>query len=113
MSRLQVAVVGCGGRSRRSHLPLLMEFADVQVVALCDPVEAARDAAGDECDVAGRYGHVEELLDAETPDAVFLATPPHLNAVAALPCLERGVLTLLEKPPGMSVSETVALRVAA
>ena len=110
---LQVAVVGCGGRSRSSHLPLLKEFADAQVVALCDPVKAARDAAGDEFGVARRYAGVEELLDAEALDAVFIATPPHLNATAALPCLERGLHTLLEKPPGMSVAETVTLRDAA
>jgi predicted dehydrogenase len=30
-----------------------------------------------------------------------------------LPCLERGVNTLMEKPPGMSVAETTALRDAA
>src|SRR5438034_339118 len=112
-SSLHVAVVGCGGRSRSSHLPLLAEFAEVQVVALCDPVPAARDAAGEQFGVQRRYAHVEELLDAETPDAIIVAAPPHLNAAAALPCLERGIHTLLEKPPGMSVAETVALRDAA
>jgi len=112
-SLLRIAVVGCGGRSRSSHLPLLTEFADAQVVALCDPVPAARDAAGEKFRVERRYAHVEELLDGETPDAVFIATPPHLNAAAALPFLERGIHTLLEKPPGMSVAETVALRDAA
>jgi virulence factor len=113
MPQLRVAVVGCGGRARKSHLPLLKEWEDVQVVAVCDPVAAARDAVGEEFGVARRYAQVEELLDAEPLDAVFVATPPHLNAQAALPCLQRGVHTLLEKPPGMSVAETVALRDAA
>src|SRR6185369_1602596 len=97
-SPLRIAVVGCGGRSRSSHLPLLTEFADAQVVALCDPVPAVRDAAGEKFRVERRYAHVEELLDAEPLDAVFIATPPHLNAAAALPFLERGIHTLLEKP---------------
>jgi virulence factor len=112
-SPLQVAVIGCGGRSRSSHLPLLTEFADTQVIALCDPVQAARDAAGELFGVERRYTRVEELLETETPDAVFIAVPPELNAAAALPCLERGIPTLLEKPPGMSVAETTALRDAA
>jgi len=112
-SPLQVAVVGCGGRSRSSHLPILTAFPDIRLVALCDPVPAARDKAGEQFGVARRYARVEELLDAETLDAVFIAAPPELNAVAALPCLKRGIHTLLEKPPGMSVAEAMVLRDAA
>src|SRR5438034_1916001 len=110
MSPLRVAVVGCGGRSRSSHLPFLRAAEDVELVAVCDPDPAARDRAGEEFDVARRYASVEELLEAEALDAVFVAVPPHRNAEAALPCLERGVPTLVEKPPGMSVAETKALR---
>jgi len=91
----------------------LKEFEDVELVAVCDTVEKARDAAGEQFGIPQRYASVEALLDAEPLDAVFVATPAHLNAKAALPCLERGVNTLLEKPPGMSVAETTALRDAA
>jgi predicted dehydrogenase len=119
MSKLRVAVLGCGGRGR-GHIGILKGFEDVELVAVCDPVAKARDAAGDAFGVAQRYASTEELLDAEDKrahgaplHAVFVAPPAHLNAQAALPCLERGVNTLLEKPPGMSVSETIALRDAA
>ena len=115
MSQLRVAVVGCGARARRGHMANLSTFQDVELAAVCDPVPGARDAAGDEFGVANRYAGVDELLNAEADslDAVFVATPAHLNAQVALPCLERGVNTLLEKPPGMSVAETVELREAA
>ena len=53
------------------------------------------------------------MLDAEELAAAIVATPAHLNAEAALPCLERGVDTLLEKPPGMSLDQTRALKEAA
>ena len=112
MSKLQVALIGCGGRGL-GHVRVLQEFDDVEMVAVCDPIEAARNAAGDEFNIAGRYASVDEMLDAESLDAVFVATPAHLNGEAALPCLERGVNTLMEKPPGMSVAETTALRDAA
>ncbi|MCZ6856314.1 MAG: Gfo/Idh/MocA family oxidoreductase, partial [Gammaproteobacteria bacterium] len=112
MSQQRVAVIGCGGRGR-GHMRILKAFSDVELVAVCDLVESTRNAAGDEFNVAKRYASIEEMLDAESLDAVFVATPAHLNGQAALPCLERGVNTLLEKPPGMSVSETVGLRDAA
>lgn len=113
MAKLRVAVVGCGERGRQAHLRHLSQFEDVELAAVCDPVPAARDAAGDAFGVARRYASADELLEAEVLDAVFVAPPAHLNASAALPCLERGVNTLLEKPPGLSLAETVALRDAA
>ena len=112
MSKLQVAVIGCGGRGR-GHLKILSEFDDTALVAVCDPVEDARNTAAEMFNVPNRYESIEALLDNETLDAIFVATPAHLNGEAALPCFERGVHTLLEKPPGMSVSETVALQSAA
>ena len=112
MSKLRVAVIGCGGRGR-GHLKILSEFDDTRIVAVCDPVEASRNTAGDMFNVSARYESIAALLEGETLDAIFVATPAHLNGEAALPCFERGIHTLLEKPPGMSVTETIALRDAA
>ncbi|MYB92600.1 Gfo/Idh/MocA family oxidoreductase [Candidatus Poribacteria bacterium] len=112
MSNLRVAVIGCGGRGR-GHMKILSQFDDTELVAVCDPVEAARNNAADAFNVPNRYEGIDELLDSEALDAIFVATPAHLNGEAALPCFERGVHTLLEKPPGMSVAETTALRTAA
>lgn len=109
MANLQVAVIGCGGRGR-GHMKILSDFEDTDLVAVCDLVEAARNNAADMFNVANRYDTIDALLDNETLDAIFVATPAHLNGEAALPCLARGVNTLLEKPPGMSVAETIGLR---
>lgn len=112
MSKLRVAVIGCGSRGR-GHMEILSRFDDTALVAVCDPVESARERAGDMFNLSARYAEIEALLEGESLDAVFVATPAHLNGAAALPCLARGVHTLLEKPPGMSVAETRALRDAA
>ena len=109
MENLRVAVIGCGGRGR-GHMKILSEFEDTDIIAICDPVESARNNAGDTFNVSKRYETIETLLDSELLDAVFVATPAHLNGEAAAPCLERGVNTLLEKPPGMHVQETINLR---
>src|ERR1051326_5293481 len=101
MEPLRIAVIGCGGRSRASHLPIFSEGRDVKLVALCDPVQAGRDRAGTAFGVERRYAAVEELLHREKPDAVVIAVPPEFNASAAMPCLERGIPTLMEKPPAM------------
>ena len=109
MDKLRIAVIGCGGRGR-GHLNELSAFEDVDLVAVCDPVENARNSAGDTFNISNRFDTIDDLLDNEELDAVFIATPAHLNGEAALPCLKRGINTLLEKPPGMSAEETITLR---
>ena len=112
MSRLRVAEVGTGVKGRQ-HISILNDFEEVEIVAVCDPAAEVRDAVGDEFSISGRYATADELLDAEKLDAVFVTTPPEFNAPVSQVCLERGIHTFLEKPPGMTVSETTALRDAA
>ncbi len=46
MANLRVAVIGCGSRGR-GHMQTLSQFEDTDLVAVCDPVETARNNAGD------------------------------------------------------------------
>ena len=112
MSKLRAAVIGVGPRGL-NHLEAIDAFDDVTLSAVCDPSDEARDAAIARFSPEASYASVDEMLDAETLDAVIVAVPPHLNAAAALPCLRRGVNTMLEKPPGLSAAETGELRDAA
>ena len=112
MANIPVGLIGCGGRGR-GHVRALHELEGVELVAVCDPVASNREQVGDEYSVERRYADVEAMLDAEELTAAIVATPAHLNAEAALPCLERGIDTLLEKPPGMSLDQTRALKEAA
>lgn len=109
MANLRVAVIGCGSRGR-GHMKILSQFDDTDLVAVCDPVESVRNTAGDTYNISSRYDTIEAMLDNESLDAIFVATPAHLNGEAAAPCFEQGINTLLEKPPGMNVAETIALR---
>ncbi len=111
MDNVRVGVIGCGGRGR-GHIRILNEFEDVHLAAVCDPVVEIREAVCDEYGIEGQYGDVAALLEGEALDAVFVAPPAHLNATLALPCLEAGVNTFLEKPPGLSLRETKALKAA-
>ena len=112
MSKLRAAVIGVGPRGL-NHLEAIAAFDDVTLAAVCDPSDESRSAAEARYAPEASYESVDEMLDAEALDAVIVAVPPHLNAAAALPCLRRGVNTMLEKPPGFSTAETEELRDAA
>lgn len=109
MARIRVGVIGTG-RKGRQHMSFMGKFEEVELTALCDPVEEARTAAGEEFGIASRFADVDEMLESVELDAALVATPPDLNAPAARACLDRGIHTLLEKPPGMTVDETRELR---
>ncbi len=108
---LRVGVIGCGSRGK-GHIQILNGFEDVYVTAVCDPIVASREAICGTYGIEGQYGDVSALLEGEVLDAVFVAPPAHLNATLALPCLEAGVHTFLEKPPGLSAKETEGLKAA-
>lgn len=106
---LKAVLVGCGGRGR-SHIASVIKYDDIEFIAICDPSTEILDSTGDEFNIANRYSDVEALLQTENIDVAFVAPPAHLNAETALPLLRRGIHTMLEKPPGMTVAETRQLR---
>ena len=85
----------------------------VRLEAVCDPLAAARGKMADEFGIGRRYERIDEMLEDAELDAVLVNVPPHLNAEAAMACLAAGVDTLVEKPPGLRVAETRALRATA
>lgn len=92
----RVAVVGAG-RMGQVHLAVLRRLADVEVVAVVDPV-----AAG------ATHADVDELLADRPPDGAIVAAPStrHIDVVARL--LDAGVPTLCEKPCGTTAAEARA-----
>lgn len=80
-SRLNLAVVGCGGQGR-GVMGWMLGTGEFQLVALCDPdaaqIAAARSSAGDAGAAAKAFEDYRRLLDeAASFDAVLIATPDH------------------------------------
>lgn len=69
MSKLKVAVIGCGSISKYRHLPEYHQNEAVEIVALCDIV-ASRAEAMQELYGGAVYTDYEELLKNETVDLV-------------------------------------------
>ena len=95
MAKIRVAHIGAGGKGRQ-HMDTVVKMEGVELVAVCDPVEELRTKFADDYGAAGRYDKIETMLENEDLDAAFVTTPAHINAIAALPCLEAGVNTFLE-----------------
>jgi len=105
MSRLGIAILGCGGITLQNHLPGLALCRDVTVTALCDAnpatLETARRQTG--CNVAS--ANYEEVVARDDVHAVIIATPNILHSPMALAAIRHGKHVLCEKPIAMSLAE--------
>ncbi|GAA3092387.1 putative dehydrogenase [Kribbella aluminosa] len=100
---LKVAIVGCGNISRR-HAEAYASTGRTELVGTADlDEEKARTLAER---FGGRpYGSLTELLAAEQPDLVSIATPPESHGELAVEALAADISVLLEKPPVLSLEE--------
>jgi predicted dehydrogenase len=105
----RVAVVGAGAISP-AWLPLLRDRADVDVVAVADPDEAAAHAAlardGLEAPVFGTF---EAAAAATAPDVVVNLTPPAAHRHVVEAALGLGCHVLGEKPIATTLADAHAL----
>jgi predicted dehydrogenase len=96
-ARRRVALLGAGYIADW-HALALQSVAGVELVAVCDRYTAKADALARKFRIAQVYSSLEEMLAAETLDAVHVLTPPDRHFEAARAVLEAGVSVFVEKP---------------
>lgn len=110
--KLNIAVVGCGGRGAGN----LQSVSGENIVALCDVNQANLDRAAKLHPQARLFRDFrrmyDELTDAEF-DAVVVSTTEHTHAFATLPALQRKKHVYCEKPLAHNVVETRIITEAA
>jgi D-galactose 1-dehydrogenase len=102
MTPIKIAIVGLGKIARDQHVPSLAASDAFELIAVASP--------HGKLDGVPSFESIETLLQA-VPDvaAVALCMPPQMRYETARYALERGRHVLLEKPPGVTVGEVLAL----
>lgn len=102
MTPIKIAIVGLGKIATDQHVPSLAASRDFELVGAASPHGTLE---GVRC-----FPSIEILLR-EVPqvEAVALCTSPQVRYEIARYALEHGRHVLLEKPPGVTVSEVLAL----
>jgi D-galactose 1-dehydrogenase len=99
---INIAIVGLGKIARDQHVPALAANRDFKLIAVASP--------HNKLDGVPCYRALEELLQSHADvAAVALCTTPQVRYPAALHALQHGCHVLLEKPPGVTVGEVLAL----
>ena len=108
MSRLRVALVGCG-RISRKHLEAYQTHAsEIELVALCDIDRDALDPLVEREKVKG-FESFTELLAWGKFDLVVLTTPSGLHARQAIEAADAGFDVITEKPMATRWSDGKAM----
>ena len=108
-ARYRTALIGSGWWGM-NILRTALASGRAEAVALCDVDRRYLDPAADEVnklsgDTPKRYGDYREMLDAENPEIVIVATPDHWHALNAIAAIESGAHVYLEKPISHTVLE--------
>ncbi len=112
MSKVKVAVFGCGAIAQRRHIPEYAANPNAELVAFADPVlERAQQMAEQYGGKA--YASYEELLKNEKVDAVSVCTPNYLHASMSIAAANAGAHVLVEKPMATTEEEGLQMIEAA
>jgi len=107
--RITVAIIGCGIRGKQ-HASELARLSDCEIAYVCDP---DRDRAAE---VAAHLVELKRpqpkavqdlrvILDDKSVAAVFIATPNHWHALAAIWAMQAGKDVYVEKPVSHNIRE--------
>ncbi|WP_413377580.1 Gfo/Idh/MocA family protein [Alkalihalobacillus sp. 1P02AB] len=112
MSKIKVAIIGCGSISKHRHLPEYVNHEQVEIVAVCDIVEERAKETAETLGVEAYYDY-EQLLTNSEIDAVSVCTPNYLHAPISIAALKAGKHVLCEKPMATSKEEAEQMIAAA
>jgi predicted dehydrogenase len=105
MNRLRIAVIGVGHLGQH-HARILASMPDVELVAV---VDSHTDRARLIAEKNGTQALSDPQMLHDQVDAVSVAVPTCFHREVAVPFLERGIATLVEKPLAGSLSDAEIL----
>ena len=109
MSRIRLAVVGAG-KLGGYHANVSSDLETLDLVAVVDPMEAARNALAEKTGCKA-VAETSELFG--KIDAAVVATPTFTHRDTVLPLLEAGIHVLVEKPIATTEADATAMVEAA
>ena len=104
MARYTAAVVGCGSIGN-AHMEGYNLVDDVEVIAVADPIAAARKTYVDEYGIAQEFETVEEMMEKAKPDIVSVCTWHLLHPGPTVAAAKGGAKAVIcEKPMAIGMA---------
>ncbi|MBQ2902762.1 MAG: Gfo/Idh/MocA family oxidoreductase [Clostridia bacterium] len=110
MSKIKVAVIGCGNIANSAHIPAYMKNNEVEIKYFCDiiPERAEKCVEKYGCGIAVADYH--DFLNDPEIDAVSVCTHNDFHSIIAIDFLRAGKHVLCEKPAARVLSEALEMQ---
>ena len=105
MEKLNTALIGIGSHGR-VHLSMIKDVEEINLTAICDVDEKKLQRAKAEFGAERIYTDYRQMLDECDLDVVHVTTQPEPTTEVSIYCLEHGLNTSVEKPPGLTSADT-------
>ena len=110
MSKIKVAVIGCGSIANAAHIPSYMNNEDAEIVYFCDIIPERAEAAVEKYGCGKAITDYHEILADPEIVAVSVCTPNYAHASITIDCLRAGKHVLCEKPAARTYPEALEMQ---
>jgi predicted dehydrogenase len=108
--QIGIGFIGVGNIAQ-GHMDTLLRFPECRILAVSDVDKAHRDAAKKKIDAGyenkdcAAFNDFREMIGRKDIDAIFVCTPDHWHALAAIESMRQGKDVYVEKPLTLTIRE--------
>ena len=107
--KVGVCIVGSGNIAQNSHLPVLLEQKDVEIIAICDENVMRAKVIANKYGIKHYASKFEEIVRIKDIDAIDICTWNRNHAAIAIEAAKAGKHVLCEKPMAANLIEATAV----
>ncbi|HAN22063.1 MAG: oxidoreductase [Clostridiales bacterium GWF2_36_10] len=112
MSKVKVAIIGCGTIANSAHIPAYLANPDAEIKYFCDILSHKAQAAVEKYGCGIAVTDYKEVLADPEIEAISVCTPNKMHSIITIDCLKAGKNVLCEKPAARIYSEALAMQEA-
>ena len=109
-ARLGIGLIGVGRLGQVYARDLSSRIAETKLVAVADPNVALAKKTAEDFGIAKAYDNAGAIMDDPAVDAIVIVTPTHTHRDVVVAAMERKKPTFCEKPPALTVEDTIVMR---
>ncbi len=107
--KTRIGIIGAGAIAQVTHIPILDELDDVEIVAVCDQNKKKAQLVAEKFGIAQHCGDPDDLFKNDDIHAVHVCTPTHSHRELTTAALSAQKHVLVEKPMARSHDEAKSM----
>ncbi len=110
MSKIKVAVIGCGNIANAAHIPAYMKNEDVEIKYFCDLILERAEKCVEKYGCGTAVVDYHDFLNDPEIDAVSVCTHNDFHSIITIDFLKAGKNVMCEKPAARILSEALEMQ---